>query len=87
MRRAKPALPKRTIETLREAQDRQTIRMALSNGATCTPIGAVTHLRLPGQDRAQQFPTALVDDVLQGMARNATQEGAEGILGGRAHEG
>jgi hypothetical protein len=72
MRRVKPPLPRATVATLREAQDRQTIRMALSNGATCTPIGAVTHLRLPSQDRAQQFPTALVDDVRQGMARGAT---------------
>jgi hypothetical protein len=80
-------MPRATVETLREAQDRQTIRMALSNGASATPIGAITHLRLPGQDRAQQFPTALVDDVLQGMARNATQEGAEGCPGAAPHEG
>jgi hypothetical protein len=70
MRRTKPALPKATVDTLRAVQDRQTIRMALSNGATATPIGAVTHLRLPGQDRAQQFPTELVDDVRRTMGGN-----------------
>jgi hypothetical protein len=62
-------LPKATLDTLRMAQDRQTIRMALSNGATATPIGKVTFLRLPGQERAQAFPTALVDEVRQGMGR------------------
>jgi len=79
MRRPKPSLPKATIETLRATQDRQTIRMALANGAVATPIGAVTHLRLPGQDRAQTFPTAMVDSVLQSIARFPRQEGtAEG---------
>lgn len=67
MRRAKPSLPKATIDTLRAVQDRQTIRMALANGATATPIGAVTHIRLPGQDRAQSFPTEMVDDVQRAM--------------------
>lgn len=68
MRRAsKPAVSKATMDTLRQAQDRQTIRMALSNGATATPIGATTHLRLPGQERVQSFPTDLVDEVLRAM--------------------
>ena len=70
MRRAsKPPVPKATMDTLRLVQDRQTIRMALSNGATATPIGAITHIRLPGQDRAQQFPTELVEDVQRAMRK------------------
>jgi hypothetical protein len=72
MRRTKPNLPKATLDTLRMAQDIQTIRMAMSNGAVATPIGEVTYLRLPGQERAQQFPTTLVDYVRQrivGMER------------------
>jgi hypothetical protein len=58
-------ISKAVRRVLAESQDRQTIRMALANGATATPIGAVTHIRLPGQDRAQQFPTDLVDDVMR----------------------
>jgi hypothetical protein len=71
-RATKPKLPKATLDTLRMAQDLQTIRMLLSNGATVTPIGPVTYLSLDGQARAQQFPTALVDYVRQrivGMER------------------
>ena len=58
---------------LTDAQDCQTIRMALSNGATATPIGAVTHLRLPGQERTQQFPTALVDEVRRSMMQTSAE--------------
>jgi hypothetical protein len=50
-----------------DAQDRQTIRMALLNGATATPIGPVTHIRLPGRQDSMQFPTEMVDEVRRGM--------------------
>jgi hypothetical protein len=56
---------------LLDTQDRQTIRMALLNGATATPIGAVTHIRLPGRDDSMQFPSALVEDVMAGMKEAA----------------
>jgi hypothetical protein len=61
MKRRPPPVPARTREILMDAQDRQTIRMALANGAVATPIGAVTYLRLPGRQDVMAFPTALVD--------------------------
>ena len=56
---------------LLDTQDRQTVRMALLNGATATPIGPVTHLRLPGSQVSTQFPTDLVDEVRRGMIETA----------------
>jgi hypothetical protein len=66
-RRAQHCVPQAVKRVLSDAQDRLTISMALSNGATVTPFGSTCHLRLPGQDRAQAFPAALVEDVQRGI--------------------
>lgn len=69
-KRPTPPISAAVRSVLAEEQNRHTIRMALANGATATPIGAITHIRLPGQNWTQQFPTALVDEVLQSMSKN-----------------
>jgi hypothetical protein len=57
-----PHIPKRTADTLRAAQDRVTIATMLAAGATETPIGPETWLRLPTGGSAR-FPSELVEEV------------------------
>lgn len=70
-RRGRPtlaSLPKRTRAILDDVAQRTTIRSMLANGAIATPIGPVTHLRLPGRQDSATFPTEVVDDVERAIA-------------------
>jgi hypothetical protein len=71
--RSAPPLPKRTADTLRAAQDRLTIATMLAAGATETPIGPETWLRLPTGGSAR-FPSPLVEEVKRNRARAASRE-------------
>ena len=80
MRFRKPGpapVSQRTRNVLHDAQDRQSIRIMLANGAVLTPIGATTHLRLASGGYAA-FPTAMVEDVQKAIAeRLRTSPGAK----------
>lgn len=84
MRRTGPALPRRTEHTLREAQDAITIAIMLDQSAVETPIGAVTHFRLPSGGSAS-FPSALIEHVKRRRRYDAVaaaqEPGQDGVSG------
>jgi hypothetical protein len=45
-----------------ESEMRAQIRVLLASGATVTPIGRYTHIRMPGAETLHEFPSALVVD-------------------------
>lgn len=78
-------LPKRTAAILADAGERMKIRMLLSNGATATPIGPVTYLRMVGSDLVQTFPTEMVEAIMRDrMAIADCVEAAEADGGEKA---
>ena len=48
-----------------ESQMRAQIRVLIALGAFVTPIGRTTHIRMPGSERLEEFPSALVEDEMR----------------------
>jgi hypothetical protein len=40
-----------------------TLRVMLALGAVATPIGRVSHVRMPGSQTVQEFPSAMVEQA------------------------
>jgi hypothetical protein len=55
-----------------ESEMRAQIRVLLASGATVTPIGRYTHIRMPGSETLHEFPSAIV--VQEQRARLAAVE-------------